>query len=311
MKILVVANQKGGVSKSTACQILAPYSAAVCGLNTLIVDLDEQANLALRYIKMRKNETGEWLPERHPEADEILKEDPDFVGYSAATDIIKYGIVYPYSTSHELLTILPPHGGHIKEIASASSNEQIQASLYNFFNLPEVQDMGWDLVIIDTPPSLGALTLSAIRASTHVLIPAILERKCMEGLTGVLTKVNMENRKKPKSEKTEILGILPTQFQSQQPLHKKYFRTLENDPTFSDLLIRQPMCVRSDIKMMDEKVKSGTDINPISPFDKRSFKAKNRRECELWCKEIMDRMFGKEAVDAMIKTQSEVLTNAS
>lgn len=304
MKILTVANQKGGVSKSTFVQILAPYAAAVVGLKILVVDMDEQANLSLRYIGMRKNETGEWVPHDHPEKDEILKEDPEFLGYSAVTDIFKYGVVYPYDTYHENVTILPPHGGHIKEIAASTTNEEVQACLYNFFNLPEVRDMGWDLVIIDTPPSLGALTLSAIRAATHVLIPAVLETKCMEGLTGVLTKVNMENRKKPREERTEILGILPTQFQKNQPLHKNYLAYLQDDPTFGDLVINEPMYSRSDIRTMDEKIKQGRNLDPVSPFDKTTFRAENRRECEAWCRTIMNRLYGEQEVDAMIKARS-------
>jgi chromosome partitioning protein len=283
---------------------MAPYCAVILGLNVMLLDFDEQANLSLRYVAMRKSETGEWIPEDHPEAEEIFREDPEFPGYSTSTDIINCGIVYPYPTNHPRIKILPPHGGHVKEIASKATNEEIQASLYNFFNLPEVIDMNWDIVIIDTPPSLGALTLAAIRAATHVLIPAILETKCMEGLTGILTKVNMENRKKPKSEKTVISGILPTQYQKQQPLHNYYYDFLKNHPTFGPMVLHEPMYARSDIKTMDEKIKNGSEINAITPFDKSAFKAKNRRECEDWCKAVFSRIYGAEEVEKMIRNQA-------
>ena len=311
MKILCVTNNKGGVSKTTAVQIMAPYAAAVIGLNVLVVDMDEQANLSLRYIGMRKNETGNWIPLDHPDKDEIKEEDPNFIGYSSVTDLFSTGVVYPYPTKHENLTLLPPHGGQIKKIAAIHSNEGVQSVLYNFFNLPEVQEMEWDLVIIDTPPSLGALTLSAIRAATHVLIPCIMETKCIEGLPAVIAKVNMENRKKNHDEKTVIAGILPTQFKKNQAVHNDYFEELKNHTTYSPLLINSPMYDRSDIRHMDEKIKEQVNVPPISPFDKSTFQAKNRRECEAWCLEILERVMGKEVIDQKLnRTQEEMAYGA-
>lgn len=311
MKILTVANHKGGVSKSTTIQILAPYAACVIGLKVLIIDMDEQANLSLRYIGMRKNDTGDWIPLEHPEAKEILEEDPHFVGYSSITDLFRVGLVYPYPTKHENLTLLPPHGGQVKKLASIHSNEEIQACLYNFFKLPDVQDQEWDIVIIDTPPSLGALTLSAIRAATHVLIPAILETKCLEGLQGVLAKVNMENRKKPPADKTVIAGILPTQYKKNQIIHERYFEEFDKSKIYSPLLIRSPMYDRSDIRNMDERIKEQIDLPPISPFDKSTFQARNRRECEEWCQEILERVLGKDFIEQKRKDHEREMQDAS
>lgn len=310
MKTLVVANNKGGVAKTTAVQILAPYAAAVLQLNTLIIDMDEQGNLSLRFIDMVKSDTGDWVPDKHPETESIQEDDPEFDGVSDIIDLLESGIMYPYPTQHEKLTILPSNGPKIKRVATLRAHEDVQAFLYNFFKRPEVQEVGWDLILIDTPPSLGALTLSAIRAATHVLVPVIPETKCMEGLYSVFTKVNMENRKKPAQDKTEIAGILLTKYQKNQPVHRKYLAELKGHSSYRTHLIDAPMYDRSDIRGMDEKIKEGTTVPTISPFDKTTFKATNRRECEAWCKEVMERVFGKEEVaDRLSQQQGDLISN--
>lgn len=296
MHVLTVANNKGGVAKTTAVQILAPYSAAVLGLNTLVIDMDEQGNLSLRFIDMVKSNTGDWVPAEHPDTKSIQQDDPEFEGVSDIIDLLESGIMYPYPTQHENLTILPSNGPKIKRVATLRAHEDVQAFLYNFFKRPEVQAVGWDLILIDTPPSLGALTLSAIRAATHVLVPVIPETKCMEGLYSVFTKVNMENRKKPTQDKTEIAGILLTKYQKNQTVHRKYLKELQAHSSYRNHLVDAPMYDRSDIRGMDEKIKEGVNVPTISPFDKTTFKATNRRECEAWCKEVMERVLGKEEV---------------
>jgi hypothetical protein len=133
----------------------------------------------------------------------------------------------------------------------------------------------------------------------------------MEGLQGVIAKVGMENRKKNRDEKTKIVGILPSQIKKNQAIHLHYYNLCDEHPTYSPLLIHAPMYDRSDIRNMDEKVKLQADLPPISPFDKNTFQAKNRRECEAWCKIIMERVMGKDIVEEGLKRHEEAIRNDS
>lgn len=288
MKIVSWANRKGGVGKSTEVQIFAPFCAAILGLKTVVIDLDEQGNVSNRHLKM-ENKLGDWIPPIHPETEEIREEDPDFDGRSSAVDLFYNREVYPYPTSIEGLEIIPSHGLEVTKLNKIESNQRIQSLLYHFFKLPEVQEMEWDIALIDTPPSMNALTLSAIRASTNVVIPAIMEKKSVEGLVGVIAKINGENREKPVEDATRITGILPSLFMKNQTVHKKYFDMVDNDPRLTNYLIRNVVYDRSDLRKLDELDQKET-LSPLSPFDPKSCSKNVKNECMAWCLDLAERM---------------------
>lgn len=286
MKVLTVANRKGGVAKTTVCQIFAPYAAGVLNLNVLIVDLDEQGSLSLRYVPMKRTTSSDLVPTEHPDSAEIRAENPNFKGWSASTDIFSEGVVYEYGTQLENLDILPAYSHAVRELNKIDFDESVQSRLFHFVNHQTVIEMGWDLIIIDTPPAMNALTLSAVRASTHVLIPSIMEQKSIEGLISILAKIRAENMKKPKQFASQVVGVLPTLFQKNQTIHRHVLEKLRETENIGNLVFENIMYDRSDIRKMDT-----TTASPITPFDNSGIFATNsKQECENWCNELARKM---------------------
>lgn len=287
MRIITATNRKGGVGKTSLLQVFAPYLTYKLGKKVLIMDLDEQANLSCRYLKMRKTEFGDYLPPTHPDTNEIIETEPDFKGHSASTDIFTGEPLYAYETALDGLQIYPADTNTISRLKRTKDNTEIEAHLYNFFNLEEVQEQGWDVVLIDTPPDMNSLTLSAVRASTHVIIPAVMEPKSIEGLVGVISKVRAQNSEKPANRATKIAGILPSLFDKTVPIHKQYLNEIKKNEFLKDLVIDVPMYKRTDILRLDT---AKDELSAVSPFDPSRTPARVRKECIAWCEVLASRI---------------------
>ena len=143
-KILVCANQKGGVGKTTTAANLGSYL-ALYGKQVLLVDMDPQGNLT----------SAVGADDQHQGMYELLTGNADF------SDVLQ-------STSVENLTII-------------GSNLHLAAVEVEFVGIPEREYQlkrilrhntdRWDYVIIDCPPSLGLLTLNGLVSSDRVVIP--------------------------------------------------------------------------------------------------------------------------------------------
>ena len=281
--VLTVANRKGGVGKTTSVHILAPYFATVLGLRTVIFDFDEQANITRRYCSVETN--GDHChAARHPDYEEIVAEDPAFTGSSSSTDLFFGNPIYPYPTDIENLEILPANTAQIEQLNNVSGNEKdtVATLLYEFFKRDDVAEMEWDIILIDTPPSsISPLTRSAIRASTHCLIPTEMEKMAIEGLVGVITAINKENREK--TEDTTVIGILPTSMQKNQSVHMSIYKTLCEHESFGKYMIKYPAWNRSDILKLSIPEMYSKEVSAATPWDGSCFSKKNRDEVELWC----------------------------
>jgi len=155
MRVLCVAQQKGGVCKTTtALSLSAAWAEA--GRRVLMVDVDPQANLTRNIVEY-----------------EGLESDISQV-YSGARSL--GSIVVP--TGREGLYLAPAR-------TSLSRVENLERSLKTYTalrrELPRL-DGSYDLAVVDTPPSLGLFTVSALLAATHVLVPVQPTFFCQEGL---------------------------------------------------------------------------------------------------------------------------------
>lgn len=241
--VLVVANNKGGVGKSLVSQLISTYFAFVKNKNVLCMDFDPQGNMSYRFIRdTRIRDMSSYKPPLHPDfnADES---DDDWNGLSSALDMWTSNPVVPYPTDLPNLDILPSNASLIKEIESfeySLSLEEIIQRPFDFFQMDDFLECGYDLVVIDTPPAKGPLTQSAIRAATHVLIPLELSNKSLQGLAGMVDLINRQNAKKPKNQQAKIIGLLKNKVDyNKRTPQNRIIDTIKSNAILSPLLIEE------------------------------------------------------------------------
>lgn len=243
-KILVVANNKGGVGKSLISQLISTYIAFKKGKKVLVVDFDPQGNMSYRFLKdTRMRDMSSYRPPMHPDYDPSNPEDDGWNGKSSALDMWTENPVIPYPTDLDSLDILPSDASLIREIEAfeyATSLEEIVKRPYDFFNMDEFIDCAYDLVLIDTPPAKGPLTQGAIRAATHVLIPLELSNKSLQGLAGMVDLVNRQNVYRPTNNQARIVGLLRNKVDyNKRTPQNRIIETIQANPILKSLLIEE------------------------------------------------------------------------
>lgn len=195
MTIVTIANQKGGVGKTTTAVSLASGLAAK-GKKTLLVDMDPQGNAS----------SGVGIDNRS------LKKTiyEALIGGLNVEDVIT-------KTNFENLDILPANqnlvGAEIELVLTEKREFKLKELLKSI--------SGYDFVIIDCPPSLGILTLNAIVAARLLVVPLQCEYYSLEGLSYLIKTIKIVKRELNPS--LEILGILLTMFDGRNNLSKNVF----------------------------------------------------------------------------------------
>ena len=184
-RILAIANQKGGVGKTTTAINLATALAA-CDKRVLVLDIDPQGNAT----------TGLGVPR---EAIGLTSYDVLVDGAPIAAAIL--------ATQVPLLWILPGSvdlAGAELELASALARE------FRLRNALATIAVGYDYILIDCPPSLNLLTVNALTAATGVLVPLQCEYYALEGLSQLLKTVELV--KQNLNSTLEIEGVVLTMY---------------------------------------------------------------------------------------------------
>ena len=192
MKIAIT-NQKGGVGKTTTAINLAA-GLAQKGLRTLLVDLDPQANSTMSNVEL----------------DEINGNMYDVL--SAVTPLKEIIIQGAYDN----LWIAP------SRIAMAKLDVRLVGELDAPYRLKDAINTvrrRFDAVIIDTPPTLGLLTVNALVAATHVLIPIQASYFALEGTDDLLETID-KIKARPNTQ-LRMLGVLITMFDRRTILAKQ------------------------------------------------------------------------------------------
>ena len=182
--IITIANQKGGVGKTTTAFNLSA-ALSFLGRSTLLIDMDPQAHSTISSVQ-----------------------DPT---------IFKKSIYDVLVDSNEKITeviaksIIPGLDVAISKISMAKLEPILLGELDAHYKLKDVVEpvrRKYDFIVIDTPPTLGLITINALVAATHILIPIQSSYLSLEGTDDLLDTI--EKIRKLVNPRLEILGILIT-----------------------------------------------------------------------------------------------------
>ena len=212
--ILTLANQKGGVGKTTTAVNLAAFLGKK-KKKVLVIDLDPQGN-ATSGLGIDKGQLESTIYD-------VMVNDVDIM------DTI-------WESSSDNVSICPTNinlAGAEIELVNVMSREQVLK------NAVKSVKNDYDYILIDCPPSLSILTINALTASDGIIIPIQGEYYALEGLTQLVDTINIVKKKLNKN--LSILGVVLTMFDRRTQLTRQVQEEVENyfrDKVFSTVIPR-------------------------------------------------------------------------
>lgn len=198
---IALANQKGGVGKTTSAVSLS-VALAAGGYRVLLVDIDPQGN-ATSSLGIEKRDLERTVYDL-------------LVGDATAEQIT-------ISTGRERLRLLPSApelaGAEVELVSMSARESRLKSGL-------DVIRNEFDLIFIDCPPSLGLITVNALTASDLVLVPIQCEFLALEGVGQLITTIDLVRRQLNPS--LDIIGVLMTMFDGRTRLSQHVVNEVRN-----------------------------------------------------------------------------------
>lgn len=202
MKVYAIANQKGGVAKTTTAVNLATILESK-GLKTLLIDADQQTNATDIFRGKVEGEATIY--------DCWLETGEDRLNIN---DCIQHTMIGDLVAGDSLLN---------------KAEEKLQGNAewaYSFADMLEQLD-GYDCVVVDCPPAISMVTKAVLGAATDVIIPATADRHAIQGLSQIWEVI--QQLKKRINPSLKVAGILLVKFNTRTNLNKDTYLDLKED----------------------------------------------------------------------------------
>jgi chromosome partitioning protein len=278
-RVIAVANQKGGVGKTTTAINLAA-ALAMDGHRTLLVDLDPQGS-ATTGIGARAHEI-------HGSIYEVL------IGDRQVRDVA-------VPTAIENLDVIPATrdlvGAEVELVSLSEREHRLHHAIAGVRN-------AYDLIVIDCPPSLSLLTINALRAADAVLIPLQCEYYALEGLTALLDTVGRV--RESLNPRLALEGIVLTMFDGRNSLSRQVqseVRTHFGDQVFRTVVPRNVRVSESPshgqpVVIYDAASRGAVAYRALAREVAPPVRLEAARAAAAWAKASMQESKSEEAEDA-------------
>jgi chromosome partitioning protein len=264
-KVIVAATNKGGDGKTKTSILLSEYLTIIKKKRVLAIDLDPQCNFSHRFIDMEIDpvEPQGKIPPIHPNYLDEPYDETNWNGRSSIADIFYGESVLPYPTHIDLLDIAPGYAMRLLEAEAVRKSEvknKVHQQMHLFLSDPDLHE-AYDAVLIDTAPSKGPLTVSAIKAATHIIIPSQMEQNSIQGIYGMLQLWKQEALQRDKNYPLELIGILPNKVRDVN-LHKDLLNELRQTEFIGKYVMQHMLKLRAAYAEFDAE-----EANPRSVFN--------------------------------------------
>jgi chromosome partitioning protein len=230
MRIVAIANQKGGVGK-TPTTVNLGFALARAGKNVLLVDLDPQGSLS-EYFLTTEAETQE------------------LTIYDALVNIKRISPI----TISDRLALLPAHDGLAAaeiELPNKANAQKRLAKVLSFYE--------HDFCLLDCPPSLGILTVNALAAAEQVLIPVKTELSA-ERTIKLIKRTIEDVQQSDLNTRLTIWAILPTLYDSRKAHHNEVLQAIKykhgkqvyQEPSKETTKYNDALVLKADVGVLDK-----------------------------------------------------------